>query len=81
MLAILAIIYLLKKRYVGRVLSTCVFGFQAFLTLASGVYLYINAPKDDAVLLGVNIAYALPLLFLAYKSQSSKPLKEYLKSP
>jgi len=79
-LAIPALIYLLKKRYVGRVLSTCVFGYQAFLTLASGIYLYFNAPADGAVLLGINASYTLPLLFLTYKTQSSKPLQEYLKS-
>lgn len=74
----LSIFYLYKQKPLGRLISLFVVGIQAILTISAGIYIFIaNANVGPAILIP-SLSFGLPLLFLAYKIFSSKPLKEYL---
>jgi len=75
--SIIAIIGYIKKSSWSKILSFIIIGFQAILTICTGVYLALFTALGVSVLIPY-LSFGLPLLFLAFKIYTSKPLASYM---
>lgn len=77
--ALVSIISLARKLVWSRIVTFLVIGLQSLVTIGLGAFL--AARSEDGIAMSVPyLTYGFPMLFLAYKTYSSKPLKEYLES-
>ncbi|MBB6521314.1 hypothetical protein [Pseudoteredinibacter isoporae] len=75
--AFISIIAMAKRIVWSRVAAYSIIGLQALVTVGTGIFLAILSESGAAISIPY-LCYGLPMLFLAYKTYSSTPLKEYL---
>lgn len=76
--SIVAIFGLVKKHSWSKPTSYIVIGFQAILTIGVGIYFSLTNTEIGMAMLIPALSFGLPLLFLAFKIYTSKPLAEYI---
>lgn len=78
LLSIAAIGGLVRRVSWARVASLVAIGAETFHMFGMSIYIFFSSKGEEVSLLMTSLLFGIPLLFLAYKLYSSKPLRIYL---